>query len=122
MGTSPEVAEAMPLKETPEKMALEKNDEEDADNNKGGLNSDSFLLSKSPKNRCQIGLVSSIHWREDTQDSDLTPFFGDFKGHLNSEWIYEFIVCPKIPTKNYRDFWPRSLLEGSTDYGRPERK
>ena len=61
MGTSPEVAEAMPLKETPEKMALEKNDEEDADNNKGGLNSESFLLSKSPKNRCQIGLVSSIH-------------------------------------------------------------
>ena len=61
MGTSPEVAEAMPLKETPEKMALEKNDEEDADNNKGGLNSESFLLSKSPKNRCQISLVSSTH-------------------------------------------------------------
>ena len=51
MGTSPDVAEAMPLKETPEKMAFEKNDEEDADNNKGGLNSESFLLSKSPKKR-----------------------------------------------------------------------
>ena len=27
------------------------------------------------------------------------------KGLLNSEWIYEVIVSPKIPTKNYRDFW-----------------
>ena len=42
MGTSPDVAEAMPLKETPEKMALEKNDEDDA--NKGGLISESFSL------------------------------------------------------------------------------
>ena len=47
MGTSPDVAEAMPLKETPEKMALEKNDEDDS--NKGGLISESFSLSKSPK-------------------------------------------------------------------------
>ena len=43
MGTSPDVAEAMPLKETPEKMALEKNDEDDGDNNKGGLISDFFF-------------------------------------------------------------------------------
>ena len=28
------------------------------------------------------------------------------KGQLNSEWIYEVIVSPKIPTKNYRDFCP----------------
>ena len=28
------------------------------------------------------------------------------KGHLNQEWIYEVIVSPKIPTKNYRDFCP----------------
>ena len=49
MGTSPDVAEAMPLKETPEKMALEKNDENDADNDKGVLISESFLLwLKSP--------------------------------------------------------------------------
>ena len=33
-----------------------------------------------------------------------------FKGQLNSEWIYEVIVCPKIPTKNYRDFCPGILL------------
>ena len=37
------------------------------------------------------------------------------KGQLNSEWIYEFIVSPKMPTKNYQDFCPRSLLEGRAD-------
>ena len=26
------------------------------------------------------------------------------KGQLNSEWIYEVIVSPKIQTKNYKDF------------------
>ena len=35
------------------------------------------------------------------------------KGQTNSEWIYEVIVSSKIPTKNYRDFCPGSLLEGS---------
>ena len=34
------------------------------------------------------------------------------KGQLNSEWFYEVIVSSKIPTKNYRDFCPGSLLEG----------
>ena len=28
------------------------------------------------------------------------------KDQLKSEWIYEVIVSPKIPTKNYRDFCP----------------
>ena len=32
-----------------------------------------------------------------------------YKGQLNSEWIYEVIVSPKIPTQNYRDFCPGSL-------------
>ena len=32
------------------------------------------------------------------------------KGQLNSEWIYEVIVSPKVPTKNFKDFWPGSLL------------
>ena len=32
------------------------------------------------------------------------------KGKLNSEWIYEVIISSKIPTKNYRDFCPGSLL------------
>ena len=34
------------------------------------------------------------------------------KGQLNLEWIYEVIISPKIPTKNYKDFCPGSLLEG----------
>ena len=34
------------------------------------------------------------------------------KSQLNSKWIYEVIVSSKIPTKNYRDFCPGSLLEG----------
>ena len=33
-------------------------------------------------------------------------------GRLNSEWIYEFIVSPKIPPKDYRNFCPGSLLRG----------
>ena len=37
------------------------------------------------------------------------------KGQLNSEWIYEVIVSPEIPPKNYRDFCPGSLLEGRAD-------
>ena len=28
------------------------------------------------------------------------------KGQLDSEWIYEVIVSPKMPTKNYQDFCP----------------
>ena len=28
------------------------------------------------------------------------------KGQLNSEWIHEVIVSPKIPTKNFQDFYP----------------
>ena len=35
----------------------------------------------------------------------------DFKGQLNSEWIYEDIVSPEMPTKNLKDFCPGSLLE-----------
>ena len=28
------------------------------------------------------------------------------KGQFNSEWIYEVIVSPKMPTKNLKDFCP----------------
>ena len=28
------------------------------------------------------------------------------KGQLKSEWIYEVIVCSKMPTKNFPDFCP----------------
>ena len=37
------------------------------------------------------------------------------KGQLNPIWIYEVIISPKIPTKNYRDFCPGSLLEGRAE-------
>ena len=37
------------------------------------------------------------------------------KGQLNSEWIYEVIVSSKMPTKNYQDFCPGSLLEGRAE-------
>ena len=33
------------------------------------------------------------------------------KGQLDSERIYEVIVSSKIPTKNYTDFCPGSLLQ-----------
>ena len=37
------------------------------------------------------------------------------KGQLNSEWIYEVIVSPKMPTKNLKDFCPGCLLEGMAE-------
>ena len=37
------------------------------------------------------------------------------KGQLNSEWVYEVIVSSEIPSKNYRDFGTRSLLEGRAE-------
>ena len=30
------------------------------------------------------------------------------KGQLNSEWIYDVIVSPNMPTKIFKDFCPRS--------------
>ena len=37
------------------------------------------------------------------------------KGQLNSELIYDVIFSPKMPTKNLKDFWPGSLLEGRAE-------
>ena len=42
---------------------------------------------------CPIGKFNPVKWVT-------------VKGQLNSEWIYEIIVSPKIPTKIYRDFCP----------------
>ena len=33
-------------------------------------------------------------------------FLAFFKGQINSEWIDEFIISPKMPTKIYPDFCP----------------
>ena len=37
------------------------------------------------------------------------------KGQLNSEWIYEVIISPKMPTENLKDVFPESLLEGRAE-------
>ena len=37
------------------------------------------------------------------------------KGQLNSEWIYDVIVSPKMPTKMFKDFCPGSFLEGRAE-------
>ena len=34
------------------------------------------------------------------------PWGADSKGQLNSERIFEVIVSPTMPTKNYKDFCP----------------
>jgi hypothetical protein len=42
-------------------------------------------------------------------DENILFFHNDFrigKGQLNSESIYEVIVSPKMPMKNYQDFCP----------------
>ena len=41
--------------------------------------------------------------------------YPSFKGQSNSEWIYEVIVSPKMPTKNLEDFCFKSLLEGKAE-------
>ena len=47
---------------------------------------------------------------------DLAPLwiydysYTTIKGQLNSEWIYDVIVSLKMPTKNFKDFCPRSLI------------
>ena len=45
----------------------------------------------------------------------LPNFLAVAKGQLNSEWIYEIMVSPKMPTKNYQDFCPGNLLEGRAE-------
>ena len=44
--------------------------------------------------------------------SNSVLYFTEIKGQLNSEWIYEVIVSPKMPTKNWKDFCPGSLFLG----------
>ena len=45
-------------------------------------------------------------WQSDYLSAVYKPNLGSAKGQLNSEWIHEFIVSPKRPTKNYQDFCP----------------
>jgi hypothetical protein len=48
--------------------------------------------------------------RSKTASWDIQDISALAKGQLNSEWIYEVIVSPKIATKNFKDFCPGSLL------------
>jgi hypothetical protein len=45
----------------------------------------------------------------------MEAFSDTVKGQLNSEWIYEVIVSPKMPTKNFKEYCPDSLLEGRAE-------
>ena len=38
------------------------------------------------------------------------------KGRLNSEWIFEVIISPKIPTKNVTDFFPERVGQKSEKF------
>ena len=53
-------------------------------------------------------IVASIKRKENFNGhwSRLSGSRSLIKGQLNSEWIYEVIVSPKMPTKNYQDFCP----------------
>ena len=49
-------------------------------------------------------LATKLNGRPTEQILSVAPAY--HKGQLNSEWIYEVIVSPKMPTKNYKDFCP----------------
>ena len=90
-----------------------------------------FGFGIRPKARCFFGFGFGLKWKtyfRSFTDEDpvkcatvcdkswvilLCLQVGDFrisrgpsKGQLNSEWIYEVIVSPKMQTKNYKDFCP----------------
>ena len=43
----------------------------------------------------------------------ITEIIAGTKGQLNSECIYEVIVSPKMPTKNFLDFCPKRVGQKS---------
>ena len=53
-----------------------------------------------------IGGVLHLYPADPRLLSRLVRRAGMAKGQWNSEWIYEVIVSPKKPTKNYKDFCP----------------
>ena len=56
-----------------------------------------------------------IFWEGHKNMTKSSNFFDTTKGQLTTEWIYEVIVSPKMPTKNFKDFCPGSLLEGRAE-------
>ena len=72
-------------------------DNGDVDANKGILVDLLNLLVQAPKSATLKSLIFINQIEDGLNDS---------KGQLNSELIYEVIVSPKMPTKNYQDFCP----------------
>ena len=70
---------------------------------------------KIGKFEIQFQMIDSKIWDLNWFDNDYLSWIKDAeigsrkiaytKGQLNSEWIYEVIVPPKMPTKNFSDFY-----------------
>ena len=62
------------------------------------------------RNECCLVEIFFYTWYSKWNRTD------DFaKGQLNSEWIYEIIISPKMPKKKYKDICSGSLLEGRAE-------
>ena len=53
----------------------------------------------------QYNLITAI-LQASSQKRSKIIFILSFTGQLNSEWIYEVIISPKMQTKNYKDICP----------------
>ena len=60
--------------------------------------------------------LEKVHGSKKADDKEIKKPEEKIKGQLNSEWIYEVIVSPKMPTKKFPDICPGSLLDGRTDF------
>ena len=57
------------------------------------------------------GRIVDTNWEITVCSLFQVRFLIENKGQLNSQWIYEVIVSPNIPTKFFKDFCHVSLLE-----------
>ena len=57
------------------------------------------------------GRIVDTNWEITVCSLFQVQFLIENKGQLNSQWIYEVIVSPNIPTKFFKDFCHVSLLE-----------
>ena len=77
-------------------------------------------LKREPEINARLRVFSRLLMQQcsktaqiNTNDAFISNIIG--KGQLNSELIYEIIVSPKMPTKNWKDFFPGSLLKGRAE-------
>ena len=69
--------------------------------------------ARDTENKARRAMVNQMH-----DKAQVRPFYSCnkiIKGQLNSEWIYEVIISPKMPTENYQDFCAGSLSEGRAE-------